>query len=363
MMKTGSKNLQGFKNLEGLALGASLLLMAHTAIAGVNDGLLAYYPFNSHVKDMSGNGFNGTEHGELKYVLGQYAKAVQLDGKNDSISLSVPLDGSADWTVCTWLKIDKIDPKHSDWQNIISNHEEGVVLGFSNENARLAIYDSQNIQLIASEYGAISVGTMTFACFIRAENTLSLYKNGIKVGENQNGQNVLFSTFKNMGMWRPNSASLLDREPLFGLLDDLRIYQRALSAHEIQALYQGDICEQHAVFSADKGKLTIPLLEMPLLEPTSYTPTGKVRIFESELSVTQPVLANLKVVPDRLTFLFSKPTDMRCHAIYSQQRRTLTIPYLDIGSDVYRMTLQHLQNVPLDLGVLHMKHYKWLYSR
>lgn len=38
----------------------SMPVAANTALAGLSDGLVAYYPFNGNANDESGNGNNGT---------------------------------------------------------------------------------------------------------------------------------------------------------------------------------------------------------------------------------------------------------------------------------------------------------------
>jgi len=39
------------------------ICFAVSAYAGINDGLVAYYPFNGNANDESGNGNNGTVNG------------------------------------------------------------------------------------------------------------------------------------------------------------------------------------------------------------------------------------------------------------------------------------------------------------
>ncbi len=48
-----------------IALLMSLILSVVTTIAsaGINDGLVAYYPFNGNANDASGNGYDGVVNG------------------------------------------------------------------------------------------------------------------------------------------------------------------------------------------------------------------------------------------------------------------------------------------------------------
>ncbi len=56
-----------------------------TAYADLNDGLVAYYPFNDN--DESGNGNDGIEHGGINYVEGIIGTASQFNGTGSYISV------------------------------------------------------------------------------------------------------------------------------------------------------------------------------------------------------------------------------------------------------------------------------------
>jgi len=42
--------------------------LSGNVLADLNDGLVAYYPFNGDAKDESGNGNDGKEYGGIEYV-------------------------------------------------------------------------------------------------------------------------------------------------------------------------------------------------------------------------------------------------------------------------------------------------------
>jgi len=62
------------------------------AIADLNSGLVAYYPFDGNTNDASGNHHNGTEVGGIEYVNGYYGQAAKFDGINDLVSIQNHLD-------------------------------------------------------------------------------------------------------------------------------------------------------------------------------------------------------------------------------------------------------------------------------
>jgi hypothetical protein len=102
---------------------------------------------------------------------------------------------------------------------------------------------------------------------------------------------------------------------------------------------------------------------MPLLEPDTHKPTDKVRGFQVDLKQQKnSIFINFTVVPNSVKFVLFTPTTDACRAVYSSQDKTLKIPFVDVGSKVYEFTLKHVQEVPLDLGVLRLESYNYLHT-
>ena len=66
---------------------ASVILLGMTQLgwSGINDGIVAYYPFIGNANDESDNGNNGTEYGGITYGEGVTGQAVIFDGLVDGI--------------------------------------------------------------------------------------------------------------------------------------------------------------------------------------------------------------------------------------------------------------------------------------
>jgi hypothetical protein len=121
-------------------------------------------------------------------------------------------------------------------------------------------------------------------------------------------------------------------------------------------------CDTHATYSLDKGRLTIPFMALPLLNPETHQPTGEIAVFQAELKLKKGLFVDFTVLPYKLKFVSFTPTPKACHAVYSFQDKTLTIPFVKVDSEVYEATFKHLQEVPVDLGVLRLESYKYLYT-
>jgi hypothetical protein len=95
----------------GLAVA---LATASTADAGIDDGLIAEYRFEGNTADSSGNGNDGTPHGEPAYVAGHAGQAVALDGINDYVSLPGDL-WTTDFTTAFWVRATAVAPTGTYW--------------------------------------------------------------------------------------------------------------------------------------------------------------------------------------------------------------------------------------------------------
>lgn len=76
------------------------------AVAGLDDGLVAYYPFDGNANDESGHGNDGTEYGALTYSTGVVGQAVSFDGIDDYVDFHSNLNLMGfPLTVSYWINI------------------------------------------------------------------------------------------------------------------------------------------------------------------------------------------------------------------------------------------------------------------
>jgi hypothetical protein len=106
--------------------------------AGINDGLVAYYPFEGNVNDASGKGLNGMAYGGLTYVGGIQGQAASLDGINDFIRVADNVSlrlSNTNFTLSAWVYEKSRDVS---WADAIlckrgSGNEDGWHISISGE--------------------------------------------------------------------------------------------------------------------------------------------------------------------------------------------------------------------------------------
>ena len=218
------------------------------------DGLVGWWPFNGNANDESGNGNDGTVDGATltEDRFGNVDKAYGFDGYNDEIRIQhqTILNLEGDFSITGWYKTSEF-PATNNSHTIIAKRDDNLnccspqvpydlqvnyiqnstdyrkpLLAFANGNYHFCQSDSL---LALDEWTNIS---LTYSL-----DTCRIYVNGMMT------HSALFpSNFRGA-----NSSDLLigsinrayGDEYMNGQLDDIAIYNRALTEQEIQNLYTG----------------------------------------------------------------------------------------------------------------------------
>jgi len=212
------------------------------------DNLVAYYAFENNTQDGSGNGYNGTASGNPKYVSGPtgYGMAIELDGTGDYVSLPIgSLIGSlTNSTIAIWVNWSSVGGA---WQRILDVGTGETVYMFLTGNAgggglRFAMTIGGNVTGAEDQTNAPNVlpgGWHHVAVTIDPDTTThSMYLDGKLVAQNTAARFTPSDLGETTQNWLGRSQYVAD--PYFnGSLDELRIYNRALSDAEVLYLAAG----------------------------------------------------------------------------------------------------------------------------
>ena len=197
-------------------------------------GLVAYYPFNGNANDESGNGNNGTVLGAALTAdrFGNASSAYSFDGVDDYIEISdasIYDFGTGDFTISTWVLTatttsDRIVAKaHVD-------NNDGYEFGVSRV-VRFYLIDSDPV---AESNLAVNDSVWHHIVGIRKGDTLKVYVDGIWDDTTTGVGSYDVSSNNTLKLGRRDGSL-----PAYyrGIADDIRLYNRALTAAEIAALY------------------------------------------------------------------------------------------------------------------------------
>src|SRR4030042_1749264 len=170
---------------------------------------------------MSGNSNSLTWNGTAARVSGKFGYAINLDGDSDYLNKTDAdsLDLATAAAISAWIKLDDLAAQHS-------LADKGTNYGVHIDTSGYLTWDN------GTEYKdttAISATTWTHIAVTNDGTTAKYYVNGI------------YSSSDTAGLGSTNASDLrigYDGTNYFqGLIDSLRIYNRALSASEIAAHY------------------------------------------------------------------------------------------------------------------------------
>ena len=236
----------GYPTGNGSHSSTSTYTIAASRMDGSASGLVAYYPFNGNANDASGNGNNGTSFGAVLTTnrFGAANSAYDFNGNGNYIGIpqSSTLNGLAtDLTLSAWIYQRGINPGHG--YRILDKCPAGVPGGWTFDTWDGSSYRRLRLQAAGSlnpnVIGATVYPLMQWHHVVATVSgtTGKVYLDGSLDGTGDVGsipQNAL-DIF--IGRSHPYGADAGENQYFHGLIDDVRIYNRALSASEVQDLY------------------------------------------------------------------------------------------------------------------------------
>ncbi len=187
-------------------------------------------------QDSSGNGNDGTLTNGPTWSTGQLNGALQFDGIDDYVNIShAPSLQPANVTVSAWIKPTSIST-YDVVLNKVANGiwDDGYGLEVSkNSKMSFRINDENSPSNFAET--SVSTGVWTHVVGTYDGSVIRIYKDGILAASTSNTNGITYAG-GNVGIG--DSAQGPDPSTKFtGLIDDVRIYNRALSASEVLGLF------------------------------------------------------------------------------------------------------------------------------
>ncbi len=207
------------------------------------NGLLAYFPFNGNANDATGRGNDGSVHGAVltKDRFGNPNRAYRFaNGAYIDVPRSTLIEPKTGLTCVAWVCPDMWD---SAGTILVKRYSEamypynsyGLVRPPSAQN-RWQFYTSYNSILMNPDTVRIKEWQFLVGTWDGTKN--SFYVDGVKVAENGNKNSIPYSTLSlRIGVARLDGIIHQLDQCFNGVIDDIRIYNRALTASEIDALY------------------------------------------------------------------------------------------------------------------------------
>src|SRR5579862_3990393 len=230
--------------LFGRALRGAACILTLTCVCSVRaaSGPVAYYTFDevsgTVAQDSSGNGYNGTLTGGVTRVQGVLNGALAFDGSTGYVSIpnSPNLTGGS-VTVAAWIyRQSGVQKKFvSKWDDNTGNYQFDFQV-YTDSKLWFQLQNGANVGLVWQGTTVINLNQWYHVAAVADASTgqVSLYVNGVL--ETLQSQTSWDGTIRNVNMEMNIGRKATGGDYWSGSIDDVRIYNRALSAAEITAL-------------------------------------------------------------------------------------------------------------------------------
>jgi hypothetical protein len=210
-----------------------------TSTSDLSAHLVAYYPFSGNTNDEGPNAMNGVNHGAALTSdrQGNPNSAFHFDGKAYiDISGASALNGMSSFTLSAWIDTEIVGPA-SVISKVTPNRDFVLDLAVTPSgswiNAQFAHFATYYHVWARQPEGMLN--TWTFLTAVWTGSSWSLYINGAPAGESAVVDGAV-------PLWTGTSfriGSLTDGDWYFrGAIDEVRIYDRALTADEVAWVMQ-----------------------------------------------------------------------------------------------------------------------------
>lgn len=237
--------------MKKLLFALALISTSSIAQVNLNQGLIAYYPFNGNANDATGNGFNGVVNNGVQLTTDRFGNANSaylFDGYDDQIivtdngglspaSLSIVCYFNAE-IIAQQMIIGKINAANGNGAtyNLGVYNNSGSTASFSVYHELSECFGPVPSTLQYSLSAPYSPSINAWHCAIGtfSNGVLKFYIDGVLMStdiysfenaKNCNNTNLIIGSW-----WNGNGI------PFKGKIDDVRIYNRAINQDEVNAL-------------------------------------------------------------------------------------------------------------------------------
>lgn len=232
-----------------------LMLPAHADAAALskppnNLGLVSYWSFNEATStiatDFSGNDNHGTLNGNATWTAGKRGAAVTLDGTGDYVQMSNEPDFERTdaFTISAWVKLPSATPSTPDTiVSKVNGSNVGYAISIRGDIANDPVeYELRGASTFLSirSFQTWQAETWTHLVWTYdGSNTaagMRLYRDGVVQSDLTDSEN-LTQTISNTSNLVVGAFGGAGANSFSGAIDEVRVYNRALSATEVAALY------------------------------------------------------------------------------------------------------------------------------
>ena len=207
-------------------------------------GLVSWWPGEGSADDVA-DGNPGTLQNGAAFTGAHVGQGFSLDGVDDYVRISDAdnLDGMARLTIDAWVKFDAVAP--GKWQFIVAKGSavgfgsNSFVLWFAGDNLRLqaAVETPNGLNTVSAPDDVIEAGKFYHVAVTYDGTSIKMYLNGMFKQSGGLTGAVRDTSFPVLIGRRSGSGVDGTGDVLMGVIDEVDVYDRALTDAEILAIY------------------------------------------------------------------------------------------------------------------------------
>ena len=235
--------------MKTITLIRTLLLIAMLAYPvlshSVEKGLVAYWAFEEGkgdtASDSSDNGHDGELLGDPQWTDGYFGGGLEFDQAGDEVNVPFHKDLNTDTftvTVTAWANVEDGSAGH---RAVISSRHEPPVSGylFYCEPGNTWQFWTGDGGWKSVQGPAVNIGEWEHLAGTVADNKMNFYVNGEHIGEQDSV--ILLNTQQEFLIGAGANERAVHEYLFKGIIDEVRIYNRALNADEIASVMENDL--------------------------------------------------------------------------------------------------------------------------
>ena len=285
----------------------AMIWLSINAFSQTTEGLVGYVSFDGCQNEDSQGLFSPVLIGDPQCVCGAEGDGIEFNGTTDALSFEGDYSRLflGDFTLSFYF----LPKSNSNNQDIISfrvgcNLDSVLSVSYNGNTQNITIDIRQNVNRNAFIIHPIDeTKCWQHIVLIKQEKTLLLYLNGEQVSEEVNSQII---GVENPGMLGISNSPCIGftQQAFSGIIDELRLYNRALDVREALALYNqpDDILNQDTTIIA--GDVVDIMTSQSCAQNYSWNPVNGV----SNVSDPMPTLSPDQTTTYTLTFLLESCT-------------------------------------------------------
>jgi hypothetical protein len=208
--------------------GVSLESPYETSFNTFDNSLVAYYPFNGNAKDLTSNGRDFTVYGDTTLTNGKdnsSNSAYSFDGNGDYLEYTANIPSFDNYTISLWAKPDSSGTYKAMFSSY-NNSGNGFQIDLESTRFHIRKASSSGGNILLSTADLVD---WTFIAFTYDGTNSIGYINSVSDNESTGGT----TEFNRFRIGRNRSGSTY----FSGAIDELKIYNRALTASEISSRF------------------------------------------------------------------------------------------------------------------------------